>query len=182
MSKKKKIPEPAIAKDTPSDVACVMRKEALKNTGRDPTFRIYRGWRFGLSFGPVPTPTREMWEGLKRLPGGVEGILKRFSFESFDPSTRGLDDFTYEEFRARLDAVHDSVKTVVRTQWIFSASLHPRGRSSVQEDWRFYGEMAAAIGAPAESLMTPIETTDPNAVHYHIWSEIAASDPAAKAN
>lgn len=91
---------------------------------------------------------------------------------------------TYDEFRAQLAAakeVVDAIDTLRKNEWIFSASLHPRGRSSVEEDWRFYGEMMAAVGAPEGSLMTPIETTPPNAVHYAIWSEIPVMpSPASK--
>jgi len=171
MSKKNKKPvEPVVSKDSPADVARVMRKEAIKNTGKEATFRIYRGWKFGLSYGPMPVPTRETWEGLERLPGGIASIIKRFGLKAPDV-------LTYDEFRKHLDAVGDTLKAVHESEWILSASLHPRGRSSVEADWRFYGQMMAAIGAPAGSLMTPIETTDPNAVHYNVWSEIPVTLP-----
>ena len=167
----KKRREPAVVKDNPLDVARVMRKEALKNTGKAPTFRIYRGWRFGLSYGPVPMPTREEWHLLK------DSLIKRLGLGHLMTAPSSYEDMLAAV--AKLDVTLGD--DAFRREWIFSASLHPRGRSSVQEDWRFYGEMAAAIGAPEGSLMTPIETTDPNAVHYHIWSEVAAPTPA-KAN
>ena len=60
---------------------------------------------------------------------------------------------------------------VVDRQWILSASLHPRGRSSVDEDWRLLGQMTYAFGAPEDSCRTPLETTHPNDVHYWIWDD-----------
>ncbi len=170
---KKNEPEPK--KDTPQDVARAMRREAIKSRGKEPTFRIYRGWKFGLSYGPIPVPTREVWEKLEQLPGGIEGIVKRF------PGLKAPLKMMYDEFRTQLkaatEAVGDAAKILHDYEWILSASLHPRGRSSVEADWHFYGQMMAAIGAPANSLVTPIETTDPNAVHYNIWCEVPVEPP-----
>jgi hypothetical protein len=60
---------------------------------------------------------------------------------------------------------------VIDDQWIFSASLHPRGRSSTQEDWKLLGMMLCAVGAPMSGCRTPLETTDPREVLYWMWSE-----------
>lgn len=148
-----------ISGNEPADVARVMRKEALKNTGKDPTFRIYRGWKFGLSYGPVPTPTREQWVMFK------DDLMKRLRLPAMPSS--------YEDMLESLEKL-GKIGGVLLPEWIFSASLHPRGRSSVEADWHLYGQMLAAVGAPKDSLVTPIETTHPNAVHYAIWHEVPA--------
>jgi hypothetical protein len=50
-----------------------------------------------------------------------------------------------------------------------SASLFPIGRGSTEADWHFLGEALAVLGAPEDSLLTPLETTPPNAVHHWHW-------------
>jgi hypothetical protein len=135
-------------KPEPERVALVMRKEALKNRGKGPSFRIFRGWRFGLSRGEVPMPSREDYERLH------PGIAQRLGTQRFD----------YDEAMA-------AAKQYDYDEWILSASLHPRGRASTEEDWRFLGEMVGWFGAPLDSLRTPIETTEPGDVHYWMWSD-----------
>jgi hypothetical protein len=58
--------------------------------------------------------------------------------------------------------------------WIFSAQLHPPGRGSVESDWQLLGAWAAAVRAPAESLVGDTIRTSPNAVHK--WTWVAAED------
>jgi hypothetical protein len=135
-------------------VAKALRKEAKRNTRKDPSFRIFTGWKFGMSYGPVALPSREVVDAYKGP------VSRRMSVPELGVAS-------YEQIAAasaRMDALH-----VVDHQWILSASLHPRGRSSAEEDWRFLGQMLAAFRAPEDSLRTPFETTDPNDVHYWIW-------------
>lgn len=134
------------------DVAAALCKEAKQSTGRGPAFRIFRGWRLGLSYGPIPLPPRDVVNALKGPVATRVGAPK-------------LGEASYEEIFAA-----NAVKDVDR-QWIFSASLHPRGRSSVENDWFFLGKMCAAIGAPINSCVTSVETTNPNDVHYWMWDE-----------
>jgi hypothetical protein len=142
-------------------VASSMRKEAeltRKKGGGPPAFRVASGWKFGLSHGPVPTPTREVWERLG------DSVMDKFGFKN-KPSS-------YDEFLRMLEeAKAHGADQLLSREWIFSASLHPRGRSSTEADWRFLGQMAYAVGAPPDSLKTPFETTPPNDVHYWIWFE-----------
>jgi hypothetical protein len=51
-----------------------------------------------------------------------------------------------------------------------SASLYPMGRSSTEEDWQFLGGATAVLGAPEDALLTPMETTHPNAVYHWHWN------------
>jgi len=159
------------ASDPVDAVAYAMKKEAVKQTGKDPSFRIVHGWKFGLSYGPVPEITREMFERFGA------SIVKRFGWkEDALPAT-------WEEFLVRYEAekalAGKAGAELRKKEWIFSASLHPRGRSSTEADWIFAGRMAAAIGAPVDSLKTPLETTDPNAVHYWTWfQEAEISEPS----
>lgn len=141
---------------TPAAVAAAMRKEARRNTGKEPTFRIFNGWKFGLSYGPVPLPAREEVERFKGPIAERTGspALGKASYEQI-ATTVALADVTHAK----------------DNQWIFSASLHPRGRGSVEADWRFLGVMVAGIGAPPGSLLTPLETTNPNDVFYWVWDE-----------
>ena len=144
-------------KDDPSDVAAVaavMRKEAKRSTGKDPTFRIFRGWKFGLSYGPVPLPPREVVNALKGPVAQRVGVPE-------------LGAATYEQIAAA------STEHAANRQWILSACLHPRGRGSVEEDWCFLGQMTYAFGAPEGSCRTPLETTHPNAVLYWLWDEVS---------
>jgi hypothetical protein len=141
-----------MSKATPAEVdnvARVMRKEAKRVTGKAPAFRILRGWKFGLSYGPVPVPERAVTDAIK---GPIAERIGR-------PDLAAA---TYEEIAAAAQR---------ERQWIFSASLHPRGRSSVDADWELLGQMTFAVGAPEGSCATPIETTHPNDVHYWIWEE-----------
>lgn len=57
-----------------------------------------------------------------------------------------------------------------KTVWMFSAVLHPLGRSSTEAEWSVLGQLSAAAGAPADPV-TPIATTDPNAALYWVWVE-----------
>lgn len=156
--KKKKL-KPVVIKDSPADVAKVMRKQALKKTGTGPSFQIFRGWKLGLTYGVVPTPSRENYERFS------SSLSKRLGFtdETLPSYERMVDALEIARLRGEQDPHAD--------EWIFSASLHPKGRSSVLEDWRFIGEMACALGAPFDSLKTPFETTNPNDAHYWIWKE-----------
>ena len=149
--------------DDPSDaaaVAAVMRKDAKRATGKDPTFRIFRGWKFGLSYGPIPLPPREVVDALKR------SVAERVGNPAIGAAS-------YDQIAAATEAM--TAAGAVDRQWILSACLHPRGRSSVDEDWHLLGQMTAAFGAPHASLRTPFETTNPNAVHYWIWDEESRS-------
>src|SRR5262245_60132888 len=60
-----------------------------------------------------------------------------------------------------------------------SAVLFPRGRSSSRHDWDYLGEVMETIGAPMDGLMTPFETTHPNATHYWMWREIDKKEATA---
>ena len=55
--------------------------------------------------------------------------------------------------------------------WLFSAMLHPRGRGSVETDWNWLGKILGALRIPLDSAITPLETTDPNAVFKFAWIE-----------
>ena len=140
---------------TPSTVAAAMRKEAMRNTGKAPTFRIFNGWKLGLSYGPVPLPpNREM---VDRLKGSLSARIG-------DPR---LGSATYEQLAEANDVAEKS--RLLAQQWIFSACLHPRGRSSTEADWTFLGQMVGAMGAPVASCRTPLDTTHPNDVLYWLW-------------
>lgn len=54
--------------------------------------------------------------------------------------------------------------------WRFSAMLIPAGRGSDDDDWRFLGFAAGAVGAPQDPV-TPIASTPPNAVHHWTWTD-----------
>ena len=143
------------------DVAAALRKEAKKNTGKEPRFRIYEGWKFGLSYGPVPLPPKEV---VDRFKGPIAERL----------GAPQLAEATYEQIaaiNADTDATH-----ALDHQWIFSACLHPRGRGSVEADWNLLGRMMAAVGASPESQRTPFETTHPNEVHYWISDRFRLSE------
>jgi hypothetical protein len=120
-----------------------------------PAFRIFKGWSFGLSFGPV-MPSRQDFEKFKQPVAERLGVGRLLVGMTFDEVSHKL-----EESRSLGEDLGD--------RWIFSASLYPRGRSSVEKDWRLLGTMCAAVGAPQDSLQTPFETTNPNDVHYWIW-------------
>jgi hypothetical protein len=54
----------------------------------------------------------------------------------------------------------------------FSAQLEPKGRGSVEEDWRYLGEVAFQIGVPERegcSLFTDVGEADPNSVLKWMW-------------
>lgn len=61
--------------------------------------------------------------------------------------------------------------------WIFSAKLHPPGRSSTENDWNRVGRTVALVyeatgydpAAGEPTLLTPLEETPPNATHYWMW-------------
>ena len=55
-------------------VADALRKEAKRNTGKDPSFRIFEGWKFGMSFGPVPLPERKVVDAYKGPVGERAGF------------------------------------------------------------------------------------------------------------
>jgi len=59
----------------------------------------------------------------------------------------------------------------LRQGWHLSVSLQPAGRSSTDEDWRFLGRAVSVLGAPdfENNLLTPIDTTPPNAPHHWHW-------------
>ena len=56
-----------------------------------------------------------------------------------------------------------------KARWHLSLKLQTR--TSTEEDWRTFGAIAAAMGAPQDALLTPLETTPPNAVHHWSWYE-----------
>lgn len=130
----------------------VMRKEACRNTGKPPTFRIFSGWKFGISYGPVPLPAKQIVDTIKGP------LAKRVGHPELGTAS-------YEQ----IEAVTRANTRVNDQQWIFSACLHPRGRSSNEEDWKFLGRVLAAIGVPENSCLTPIQKTHPNHVHYWMW-------------
>ena len=169
------LPKSTIVKASdPNDVDAVahaMKKEAVKQTGKDPSFRIVHGWKFGLSYGPVSEITREMFERFGA------SLAKRFGWkEDALPAT-------WEEFVVRYEAekmrAGERGEELRKKEWILSASLHPRERSSTEADWIFAGRMAKAVGAPLDSLKTPFETTNPNDVHYWTWfQETGTAEPS----
>ena len=140
-----------------TDVAVLVRalRDGAATARRGvPFFRVYRGWKLGLSSGLPPLPTKEQHESLD-----LAALAKQFGWETPPCS--------YEEMiaaAAKADAARMG-------QWILSATLHPRGRASTQGDWELVDRIAAALGAPQDSLRTPLETTDPNDVHYWMWLE-----------
>lgn len=101
-------------------VAAEMRKLAFAGKSGSPTFRTVQGWTFGLSYGPVPIPPREVFD---RFKGDLAKRLGLPELASYD------------------EVVAASEKTThVVNDWVFSASLHPRGRSSTEVDWRLLGQ------------------------------------------
>jgi len=163
MSKKKqKKKEPPRHESTIDEVVRAMRKEALKQNAK-PSFRFYKGWHFGLSFGLSPDIPREAWDTYK------DSLLARLQI-----TDEKLLSATYEDFIAAREATKG---LKLPKEWIFSACLHPRGRSSTQEDWDVLGRMLAVVGAPIDSLRTPFETTHPNDVHYWTWI-VRETDPS----
>jgi hypothetical protein len=150
-------------KSTPAAIAAVMIKEAKRSRGGEPAFRIAFGWKFGLSYGPTPLPDKEV---VDRFKGPIGQRMGEPSFATA----------TYEQI-ADAQKVGDALG-LIDHQWVFSASLHPRGRASVDDDWRLLGQMVAAVGAPEGSCRTPMLTTDPNDVHYWIWTDPEAPKPS----
>lgn len=146
-----------------TDVATDLVQQARLRHGKGPVFRIFEGWSFGLSFGPV-MPSAESFERFK------DSVARRLG------AGKLLAGMTFDEFSRKLEEER-SIEEELGDRWIFSASLYPRGRSSTEKDWRLIGVMCAAVGAPKDSLQTPFETTDPNDVHYWMWSE---PEPNAK--
>lgn len=65
-------------------------------------------------------------------------------------------------------------------QYHLSVSLHPRGRSSTEEDWGFLGKVLAVLGVP-EDHIKPFgidrdgkdihSDPEPGAVHHFMWSK-----------
>lgn len=137
------------------------KREAKLARGRA-VFRNVQGWRFGLSFGQPSDITREEFEHVKR--GSASAFAKG--------AARLLPD-TYEEFCEKLAKEVEEAKErgITNKTWTFTASLHPRGRSSTEKDWQYIGKFVAALGAPLGSLMTPPGTTHPNDVHYWMWED-----------
>lgn len=140
-----------------TDVASDLVQDARLRRGRGPAFRIFEGWSFGLSFGPV-MPTAEVFDQFK------DSVAQRFG------AGKLLAGMTFDEFSRKLKEER-AIEQGLGDRWIFSASLYPRGRGSTEKDWRLLGVMCAAVGAPKDSLQTPFETTNPNDVHYWMWSE-----------
>ncbi len=61
---------------------------------------------------------------------------------------------------------------------IFSASLEPQGRSSVESDWRYLGEVSGAIRLPAEAMRQVMEQAagdNPNGMLKAVWNEPSGS-------
>jgi hypothetical protein len=140
---------------TAADVGAALRKDAKRNTGKEPSFRFFNGWKFGLSYGPTPMPGRDVVDRFKKSVAERLGAPKEIAEASYEKLA---------EMSQAVDAAH-----LLDHEWIFSASLHPRGRGSVEADWNLLGQMVAAVGAPIDSCKTPVETTHPNDVHYWIW-------------
>lgn len=145
-----------------------VEKVAASAKGDGPSFRNLCGWRFGLSFG-AQRPTEQdvssmsdeqTIEFVKRVQ---KKTLKLEEVAAFRESVLSLP--------------QESTGGLEDHQWIFSASLHPRGRLSTDADWSFLGQVTAALGIPENSLITPMETTHPNAVHYWIWYEVPVVKP-----
>jgi hypothetical protein len=134
-------------------LAAEMRRKARGGDG-EPAMWTVGGWRFGLSCGPTPNPTREDFDRHGR------SVAERVGLDS---------SATYEQLIAAMEVARAS--GVLADSWILSASLHPIGRSSTEEDWEYLGKMVAALRVPPGALRTSLETTDPNAVHYWTWSE-----------
>lgn len=68
------------------------------------------------------------------------------------------------------------------TYCMFSAMLHPRGRSSTDADWERLGRFVAELGVPVEACLTPLETTGPNSVHYWAWAHSDGKDFPSKSD
>lgn len=138
------------------------RDEALAKPG-GVVWRNVGGWRFGLSFGQMRTPTREEYEHVKRGRGS------QYANTQVAPALPP----TYEEFVKKFEYTQETLRMLGITDktWCLSASLWPRGRSSTKKDWEYLGQMTAAIGAPMDALKTPLQTTNPSDVHYWVWEE-----------
>jgi len=125
-----------------------------------PVRKVIRGWAFILSHGAVK-PDAELMACLSDEQ--VASVLKRVGASTGDSSISDVR-------KHAVDAAEDPAPTA-KFMWVFSACLNPRGRSSTGADWKFLGEMTAALDIPDGALATPFETTDPNGVHYWIWYE-----------
>jgi hypothetical protein len=138
------------------------REEVLASPGQT-VFRTVGGWRFGLSHGEARMPTRLEYDWIKSGRGSQ--FANTHSRPNLPP--------TYEEFVERFEYQQEALKAfgITDETWCLSASLWPRGRPSRDKDWKYLGEMCAALGAPKDSLKTPFSTTHPNDVHYWIWEE-----------
>ena len=69
---------------------------------------------------------------------------------------------------ASIDALPDD-----QGVWHFSASLHPRGRGSTEEDWANLGQIVALSGAPPEAMKQVDDQVQmgshPNRPHHWLW-------------
>lgn len=139
-------------------IADDLKARARAASGKQPPVLTISGWKFILSYGEVPPITQEQYEF------AYDSIAAKFGLTG--PKQ------TWEEFSKELAAAKASgAPSGLSRLWILSASLFPAGRSSTEKDWRFLGEMLRALGAPKDSLRTPLETTPPNAVHFWTWND-----------
>lgn len=79
---------------------------------------------------------------------------------------------------------HDDIE-----HWHLSAVLVPRGRSSTEADWETLGRLSFSIVQASgcadvqeilDGILTPLETTHPNAVHHWAWHpDSSPLDPEA---
>jgi hypothetical protein len=135
---------------TPADE---FRAEARQKTG-DVVFKVIGGWAFGLSYGPVKLETA--------INAAEDAGLRIATEEKGDVTDKVLE---------RLRNADEKDVEPIMNEWLLSAKLYPHNRSSTEADWRFLGTMLAALHVPLESIVTPIEQTDPNSTHYWSWSE-----------
>lgn len=140
---------------TPADEK---RAEAKAHHGQTIIWRA-GAWEFGLSYGtPEEPPSREQFELYgrsvadrtnARLPASYDEFLKGWHLEIERGKAAGIENRT----------------------WMLSAILYPRGRNSTEKDWKFLGAATAALRIPIDACLTPLDTTDPNAVHYWQWED-----------
>lgn len=140
-----------------SSFADDFRAEAKRKTG-EPVFRRLNGWSFGLSYGAV-------------RPELAAQAIEKGRLQVMD-RTGDVTDAILAKLRAGEENPHPPEK-----EWLFSAKLQPHGRSSTEADWKFLGSMCAALHVPTDAIITPIESTDPNATHYWAWTERKTSAP-----
>jgi hypothetical protein len=135
-----------------SSFADDFRAEALQKRG-DVVGRKLRGWSFCLSYGAVaPARALELMKMAK-----LRAVFRE----------KDVTELVERKLADAMETDWDDPKE----EWMFSAKLYPPDRSSTEEDWRFLGEMAAALRIPPNAVHSPIAETPPDGTFYWIWSE-----------